>query len=248
VRTRWKFGWSITYPVFRLLLGVKVHNWENVPQKGPLLIASNHMNFIDPPLVGHAARRECFYLAKEDLFKQSKFFTWLISYFNAIPIKRKGFDVHIFKETAKLLKKKQAVILFPEGTRSLKGKLLPFKTGVGMIAMKYKTPVVPTYIRNSHRPPDEWISRKSPLEVYFAPPLYPKGSSGNKADYEAFTNLIEEKVRLLAESANSKEEKSKGSVGKNSKAVCNETTAAIEYINPLSKSFHLERPIPGVNG
>lgn len=202
MRLRWKLGWSIVGPTFRFLFGVRVHGREHVPRKGALLIASNHMNFIDPPLVGHAVGRECFFLGKEELFGQSRFFRWLIIYFNAIPIKRgKAFDMHLFKEISRLIKKKQAIILYPEGTRSLKGKLLPFKTGVGMLALRYNVPVLPAYIKNTHRPIGEWISRHSRVEVYLAPPIYPDGSSKDKQAYEELTLRIEREVHRLADIA-----------------------------------------------
>lgn len=202
MKWRWRYGWSLTYPVFRNILGVRVHGRCKVPQKGTLIIASNHMSFFDPPLVGHAAKRECFFLAKEELFFQSKFFRWLITYFNSIPIKRgKAFDTHLFKESARLLKKKQAIILFPEGTRSLKGKFLPFKTGVGMLALRYQAPVMPAYIKNTHRPISEWLSRQSRVEVFFGDLLYPQGSAKSKEDYEKFTRRIESSVHKLADLA-----------------------------------------------
>jgi len=208
MRWRWFLGWHITYPIFRIALGVRVHGRRYVPKKGAVLIAANHMSFIDPPLMGHAAKRECFFLAKEELFGQSKFFRWLISYYNAIPIKRgKAFDIHLFKESSKLIKKGQAIILFPEGTRSLEGKFLPFKTGVGMLALRYNVPVVPAYIRNTHRPLKEWLSRRSRIEVFFGEPLRPQGPSKDKKTYEEFTLHIEREVHRLAGLADAREKK-----------------------------------------
>lgn len=202
MRLRWMIGWSIVGPTLRFLFGVRVHGRSYVPRKGAVLIASNHMNFIDPPLVGHAAGRECFFLAKEELFAQSRFFRWLIAYFNAIPIKRgKAFDMHLFKEAYRLIKKKQAIILFPEGTRSLNGTFLPFKSGVGMLALRYKIPVVPAYIKNTNRPWQEWLTRRSMVEVFFAEPIYPECPSKDKEAYEEFTLRIEREVHRLADIA-----------------------------------------------
>lgn len=202
MRLRWKLGWSLVGPTLRFLFGVHVHGREHVPRKRALIIASNHMSFIDPPLVGHAVQRECWYLAKEELFGQSRFFRWLIAYFNAIPIKRdKTFDTTLFRKVRELIGKKKPIIIFPEGTRSRSGKFLPFKSGVGMLALRYNVPVLPVYIRNTNRPVSEWISRRSRVEVFIGEPLYPGGPSKDKEAYERFTEQVEEAVHRLADIA-----------------------------------------------
>jgi len=106
--------------------------------------------------------------------------------------------MHLFRKAYRLIKKKQAITLFPEGTRSLKGTFLPFKSGVGMLALRYNIPVVPTYIKNTHRPWHEWLSRRSRVEVFFAEPIYPECPSKNKEAYEKFTLHIEREVHRLA--------------------------------------------------
>ena len=199
MKSSWALTWVITYPIFRWLFGIRIHDRRLIPKKKAVLIAANHMSFADPPLMGHAAKRECFFLAKEELFAQSRFFRWLIACFNAIPIKRgKAFDIQLFRKINQLIRKGQAIILFPEGTRSLKGTFLPFKSGVGMLALRYNIPVVPTYIKNTHRPWHEWLSRRSRVEVFFAEPIYPECPSKNKEAYEKFTLHIEREVHRLA--------------------------------------------------
>lgn len=234
MKWRWWFGWAIAHPIFRWILGVKVHGREHIPQKGAVLIAANHMSFIDPPLMGYAAKRESFFLAKEELFGQSKFFHWLIAYYNAIPIKRgKAFDMQLFKKTCRLIRKGQAIILFPEGTRSLEGVFLPFKTGVGMLALRYNVPVVPAYIKNTYRPVGEWITRRSQVEVYFAPALYPEGPSKNKEAYEEFTLRVEREVYRLADIAHGRIKA--GSRRERIRRA--ERKALNETVNPKTKSF-----------
>jgi 1-acyl-sn-glycerol-3-phosphate acyltransferase len=234
MKWRWKISWPIAYLIFRWILGAKVHGREHIPQKDAVLIAGNHMSFIDPPLMGYAAKRECFFLAKEELFGQSKFFHWLIAYYNAIPIKRgKAFDMQLFKKTYRLIRKGQVIILFPEGTRSLKGVFLPFKTGVGMLALRYNVPVVPAYIKNTYRPVSEWITRRSQVEVYFAPALYPEGPSKDKKAYEEFTKCVEREVHSLADIAHGRI--SGGSRREKIKRA--ERKALNKPINPKNKSF-----------
>jgi 1-acyl-sn-glycerol-3-phosphate acyltransferase len=208
MKSRWAWGWTATYPIFKWLLRIKVHGGEEIPWKGPLIIASNHMSFFDPPLIGHVAKRECFFLAKEELFGQSRFFRWLIEYFNSIPIKRgKAFDIHLFKEVDRLIKLKQAIVIFPEGTRSRSGKFLPFKEGVGLIALRYNIPVVPAYIKNTYRPWQEWFRKSSRVEVFIGKAMYPGERSKEKEKYEAFTKKVEEEIHRLRDIAREDDER-----------------------------------------
>ncbi len=219
MKSRWAWGWTITYPLFKWFLKIKVHGGENVPRKGPLIIASNHMSFFDPPLIGHAAKRECFFLAKEELFGQSKFFRWLIEYFNSVPIKRgKAFDIHLFKEVDRLIKLKQAIVIFPEGTRSRSGKFLPFKEGVGLIALRYNIPVVPAYIKNTYRPWQEWFSNPSRVEVFMGDAMYPGERSKDKEKYEAFTKKVEKEIHRLRDIAWADDERLEKQGGESSTA------------------------------
>ncbi|MEO0074414.1 MAG: lysophospholipid acyltransferase family protein, partial [candidate division WOR-3 bacterium] len=75
-RLRWRVGWYLTYPLARLFLGLRVHGREHLT-KGPLILAANHVSNFDPLIIGWAVRREVHFLAKEELFQQSKLFAWL---------------------------------------------------------------------------------------------------------------------------------------------------------------------------
>jgi len=121
---------------------------EHIPPKGGVIIASNHVAYVDPPFLGAASPRELFYLAKSELFSNS-LFGWLIKKYNAIPVTRGAFDRRAISRAVELLKKGKALLLFPEGTRSRDGRFLEPKLGVGKIAMDAKVPIVPAYISNS---------------------------------------------------------------------------------------------------
>ncbi|MCX7994882.1 MAG: 1-acyl-sn-glycerol-3-phosphate acyltransferase [candidate division WOR-3 bacterium] len=188
---KWLISWLTTFPIFILLTGVEIKG--KIPKKGPLIIASNHLSFLDPPLIGYTAFREIFFLAKPGLFTISKFFTWLIKTYNAINLEAgQG-----LRPAIKLLKSGRAVVIFPEGTRSRKGVLLPFNPGVGFLAINYNVPVVPVRIINSNKNWLTLILRWHKLKIVYGKPVYPDGFKNTKADYERFATKIREEVSRL---------------------------------------------------
>ncbi len=188
---RWLISWLLTFPLFVLLTGVEIKG--KIPKRGPVILASNHLSFLDPPLIGYTAFREVFFLAKPGLFVLSKFFTWLIKTYNAINLEG-GQGI---RPAIKLLKSGKPVVIFPEGTRSRKGVLLPFNPGVGFLAINYNIPVVPVKIINSNK---NWISlmiRWNNVKIIYGKPIYPDGYQNTKEDFEKFSNKIREEVKNL---------------------------------------------------
>jgi len=121
---------------------------EHVPKSGGVIIASNHVAYVDPPFLGGVAPREFFYLAKAELFSNA-LFGWLIGKYNAIPIARGAFDRRAILRAVELLKEGKVLLLFPEGTRNRGERFLEPKLGIGKIALEAGVPIVPAYIHNS---------------------------------------------------------------------------------------------------
>ena len=147
----------------------KIHGWENIPLNGGIIIASNHISYFDPPILGSCTPREVHYLAKWELFKFKPFGSFLRSV-NAIPIKRNVIDRQALIESLDILNQGKALLVFPEGTRNLRAKLLPPKLGVGKLALEAGVSIVPAHIANSQRPVRSFLSGK-PIEVKFGPPI-----------------------------------------------------------------------------
>lgn len=138
-------GWSFFRVFFRLYNRWEVIDPENVPMGGPAILASNHMSFLDPPLVGAAARREINYLARESLFRFPVIGSLLRSV-NAVPVDREGGGASGLRAIFDRLIKGEAIILFPEGTRSTDGSLQKAKSGIGLTVIKSEAPVVPVRV------------------------------------------------------------------------------------------------------
>src|SRR5262245_13789291 len=82
-------SYAATAGALTLAFSVRTAGMHHMPQKGPTLLAANHQSFLDPPLVGMAARRELVYLARKSLFR-NRFFAGLISTYGAVPIDQDG--------------------------------------------------------------------------------------------------------------------------------------------------------------
>ncbi|NLX05066.1 MAG: 1-acyl-sn-glycerol-3-phosphate acyltransferase [Phycisphaerae bacterium] len=154
----------------------RVFNQHLVPAEGPILVVSNHQSFFDPVLVGYGLSRELDYMARDTLFR-NPFFERLIRSLNAFPVRRGEVDVSAIKETLRRLKAGRAVLLFPEGTRTVDGRIHEFKPGLAMLARKAAVPVVPAVIDGAF---EAW-PRKSPvprplapIHVYFGQPWTPE--------------------------------------------------------------------------
>jgi len=123
----------------------RVCNPERVPTSGPVILASNHASFLDPPLVGCGLKRDINFLARESLFRFPGIGALLRSW-NAVPVDREGGGAKGLKAILDRLHEGGAIILFPEGTRTRDGKLQSAKSGIGLTVIKSEAPVVPVRV------------------------------------------------------------------------------------------------------
>jgi 1-acyl-sn-glycerol-3-phosphate acyltransferase len=201
LRFHYKLSWLFLNFVERVLFGFSVTGRDHIPEQGAVIIASNHISYCDPPVVGSGVPREVHFLAKEELFA-SKAFGWLIRQYNAIPLKRSVGDVAALRRAVTLLRQGKAVLMFPEGTRSLGGKLLKAKPGVGMIASLTAAPVVPAYVTGTNRLGDAFL-RRARLAVAFGepivPPEAPKDDSMKREHYGQLTQQVMRRIGEIAQ-------------------------------------------------
>jgi 1-acyl-sn-glycerol-3-phosphate acyltransferase len=163
--------------------GWDVHGREHVPRTGGLIVASNHISFYDPPLIGTAAVRELHFLAKEELFR-SPVLGPLITYFNSIPIRRGMADLSGLHRAMEVLRAGHALIVFPEGSRMRDGELHPGRPGVGMLAVNTDALILPCFISGSDRP-NQWFWKRGTLSVSFGPARTWREMAGAGADEPA---------------------------------------------------------------
>ena len=180
--------------LMRVWFGLRVRGVENIPSSGPALIVSNHQSILDPPLIGGAARRQIYFLAKAELFRIPVFGS-LIRALHARPVRREGPDPAALRTAAQLLEEGKALLVFPEGTRSLDGRIGEGKPGVGMLAVTSGAPVVPAYVSGTLEalPKGSAWPRRSQVSVSFGPALHFKvrPGAGRKERYrEAAADMM----------------------------------------------------------
>jgi 1-acyl-sn-glycerol-3-phosphate acyltransferase len=141
----YRIGWNMFRAMYALYFRWRVFNPERVPLQGGVILASNHVSFLDPPLVGSGVRRDINYLARASLFRFPGVGALLRSW-NSVPVDRDGGGAKGLKMILARLLAGNAIILFPEGTRSQDGKLQPARSGIGLTVIKSTAPVVPVRV------------------------------------------------------------------------------------------------------
>jgi 1-acyl-sn-glycerol-3-phosphate acyltransferase len=200
VRFHYRLSWLLLNSVERAIFGFKVLGADRVPKSGAVIIASNHISYADPPVVGSAIPREVYFLAKEELFGNWAF-GWLIRRYNAIALRRAVGDLGAVRKAVELLKQGRAVLMFPEGTRSLSGKLLKPKPGVGLIACLTGVPIVPACVVGTNGL-GRALFRKAKLQVRFADPVRADDVlAAGETDRERYRKLTDEVMRRIADLA-----------------------------------------------
>ena len=127
-------------------LWARAYHAARVPAAGPLLIAANHESYLDPPLVGSFLHtRQISYIARAGLFK-FKPLAWLITALNSISLKEDSGDAAAIREILRRLERGDAVLIFPEGSRSPDGEMQEFKRGVALLVKKARCPVLPVAV------------------------------------------------------------------------------------------------------
>ncbi|MEO5616850.1 MAG: lysophospholipid acyltransferase family protein [Candidatus Eisenbacteria bacterium] len=150
------------------LSGWTISGRDQVPAKGGMVLASNHISFWDPPLIACAFPREVHFLAKEELFAQKPLGA-MIRGVNAIPIRRGVADLSGLQRALDVLQKGGVLLLFPEGSRMRDGELHPPRPGVGLLSSGADVPVMPCFISGSNRP-GKWWYRGARVRIRFGPP------------------------------------------------------------------------------
>ena len=140
---------------------------------GPVIMASNHESYLDPPLVGSVADRAIFFLARKSLLA-GPFFGWLLPKLNVIPVDQEGNDRSALKALIRILKAGEGTLVFPEGERTQDGRLRPALPGLGFVIAKTLAPVVPMRIFGAREawPRGSSRVRFRPITVVVGEPIY----------------------------------------------------------------------------
>lgn len=171
----------IIFLLAKIIFRLRIVGYSNIPKEGGVMIAANHVSYLDPPLIGCSISRMANFMAMSELFN-NPFCGAIYKTLGAFPVKRRGADIGAIKHAVRLLRKGKVVIIFPEGTRSPDGSLQEPKGGVGMIVALSKVKVIPTFIKGTEKalPREAWILNPVPVTIYFGEPLEFTGESSEK--------------------------------------------------------------------
>lgn len=141
---------ALLWVIFRILYRVEVVGHEKVPESGRLVLCSNHTSMMDPIMLAIATQRSIHFMAKKELFANgllNRIFLGL----GAFPVDRDQTDLKSIREAVKVLKDEGVLGLFPEGTRVKTVDRANMKAGVGFLANKGNSDIVPVHIDATYK-------------------------------------------------------------------------------------------------
>jgi len=168
----YRLGWIFFRTFFAVYSRARYFDPEHVPAEGPVILASNHASFLDPPLIGSGLPRMVNYLARDTLFDKPVLGGVLRSW-KVVPVDRDGGGGAGLKAILDRLLNGGAILLFPEGTRSHDGKLLPARAGIGLTVIKSDAPVVPVRVLGTFEAYGRHLKWPRPrtLAVHYGEPM-----------------------------------------------------------------------------
>jgi 1-acyl-sn-glycerol-3-phosphate acyltransferase len=197
----WCFRASLRI-IFKLFWRWKRIGKEKMPKEGGVIIASNHASFLDPMLLGSFYDRPVGFMARKTLFK-NKIFGFLIRKHYAFPLDREGDPRSALRAMGEKLQHGECVVMFPEGTRTKDGRLGKIRRGIGMISVKNKAVILPTYIGGSF---DSWprnakFPKPYPLRIEVGEPIIPADCENDRAlaksEEKRIHNEVESQLKIL---------------------------------------------------
>ncbi len=177
------------------LVGVTIvlRGLENLqPGRGYIFMA-NHVSNLDPPILIPSIPGRCSVLVKKELFRTPILGT-AMRLADLVPVDRSNREAAIesIRAATEVLKKGLHMVIYPEGTRSADGRLLPFKKGPFHLAMDSSVPVIPVTILGTFEswPKTRFAMRPGTATVIFHPPIDPREFQ----DRDALTMAVRESI------------------------------------------------------
>ncbi len=201
---RW-LSWS-----YRRWFSLEVTGLEHLPEKGPFIIAANHASHMDTGAIlvalGERAQ-DLFVLGARDYFFSSRWRGWFFhTFLRVVPFDRTVNPLEGLRLAAAILNEGYSLLIFPEGTRSVTGRLQPFKPGLGMLAVETGVPIVPALIEGTFEalPKGRLLPKPHPIRVTFGEPvlvefIIPTSSRSveRRTLYQQVTDAVRQRIEAL---------------------------------------------------
>ncbi|MGE0059687.1 MAG: lysophospholipid acyltransferase family protein [Dehalococcoidia bacterium] len=142
-------NWVTRYLMLPFYATLEVRGVQNVPPSGPLVVVANHLNDADPGVLSWSIPRRLVYMTKVELFKVPVLKQFLESY-GAFPVRRGEADLGALRAASEILKRGDALVIYPEGTRSGgAARMRKAHPGTALIALRGNYPILPCAITGS---------------------------------------------------------------------------------------------------
>ncbi|MCC7117103.1 MAG: 1-acyl-sn-glycerol-3-phosphate acyltransferase [Anaerolineales bacterium] len=141
-----KFLLWLIRTLINLIAVVERDGYENLPQQGGFVIATNHLGFLDVPLALYALDRYDLFILVAEKWQKNPLWRWIGSYFNFVFVDRYNADLKALREVIRRMEAGQTLVIAPEGTRARDEQMAEGKPGVTYLAVKAGFPIVPVAI------------------------------------------------------------------------------------------------------
>jgi 1-acyl-sn-glycerol-3-phosphate acyltransferase len=179
-----------------------VEGADRLPSEGPVVLISNHLHLLDPPLIAASCKRHVHPMAKRELF-ETPLIGWVLWPYGAFPVRRFSADIGALRAARGYLRNGHVVLMFPEGTRSKDAMLHPALPGAAMVALLADAPVVPVAITGTDqiRVPGvlfRWMRHdRLRITVTFGEPFDLRYEGAEARQAEEATDLIMRRIAAL---------------------------------------------------
>ena len=193
---------AICWLILKIFWRIEIIGIENLPESGGLIIASNHVSYLDPAVLVVSLNKKIYFLTKKEVFKNT-FVSFILKNLNAFSVDRRNVDMLAFKKAINILREEKVLGIFPEGARSSNGKLQELKLGVIRIAMKTGVPILPVGIIGTYKIYPRGIKfpilfKHKIIVKYGAPQYLDKLKSRDKLYQMEELDLLGKKIKELS--------------------------------------------------
>ena len=192
-------GRYFTRVILFLFTNWRVLGSEQIPDEGPLLVAANHLNLADPPIMGCSINRQAMFMAKEELF-QSWIKRYIVRNYGAFPVRRGGMNREALRFAEKWFDRGKVLIVFPEGRRSMEAQMVDAFSGSALIAVRNRVPILPVGIYGTEKITGlTWWLRRPRITVNIGRPFNLPSVNGKitKEQLAEFTHSIMARIAEL---------------------------------------------------
>ena len=171
---------------------------QRLARRGAAILVCNHISGLDPVMIQSVCARAIVWMMAREYYEIPAL-KWFFRTIEAIPVDRSGRDLTATRAALRTLAEGRVLGVFPEGRIEKTRELIPFQTGVAMMAIKTGVPVYPAYINGTQRGMSMVRAFLTPSEatLSFGPPVQFERGSTSKEALDAATRRIQEAVEKL---------------------------------------------------